>query len=123
MHRSGETGVTRDLVIMSVSTARVVLFVIVLLLTIVALVGISVSTGASDVTVDDAYSSILRKLFPDRFESEYIVTWDDVPGSDSEDSSTTSGLSMVSTGQRMHRSANPMTAERLRSPMAKIQPE
>ena len=69
---------------MSVSTARVVLFVVVLLLTIVALVGISVAAGAADVTVDDAYSSILRKLFPDRFESEYIFTWGDVPGSDGE---------------------------------------
>ena len=69
---------------MSVSTARVVLFVIVLLLTIVALVGISVASGAADMTVSDSYSSILRKLFPDRFESEYIFIYDDVPGSDSD---------------------------------------
>lgn len=69
---------------MPISTARVVLFVVVLLLTIVALVGISVTTGAADVTADDAYSSILRKFFPDRFESEYIFIWDDVPGSDSD---------------------------------------
>ena len=69
---------------MSVSTVRVFLFVVVLLLTIVALVGISVAAGAADMTVDDAYSSILRKLFPDRFESEYIFIWDEVPGSDSE---------------------------------------
>ena len=69
---------------MPVSTARVVLFAIALLLTIVALVGISAVTGASDVTVEDAHSSILRKLFPDRFDSEYISIWDDVPGSDSE---------------------------------------
>jgi len=69
---------------MSVSTVRVVLFTIVLLLTIVALVGSSVVIGASGVTVDDAYSSILRKTFPDHFESKYIFTWDAVPGSDSE---------------------------------------
>ena len=69
---------------MPISTVRVVLFVVVLLLTIVALVGISVAAGAADMTADDAYSSILRKLFPDRFESEYIFIWDEVPGSDSD---------------------------------------
>lgn len=55
-----------------------------LLLTIVALVGISATTGAIGVTLDDAYSSILRKTFPDHFESKYIFTWDDLPGSDSD---------------------------------------
>jgi iron complex transport system permease protein len=64
------------------SAGRVVLFVLFLLLAIVALVGISVSAGASDVTVGDAYSSILRKPFPNLFESEVIFHWDDVPGSD-----------------------------------------
>ncbi len=66
------------------STGRMVLFVLFLLLIIVALVGISVSTGSADMTVGDAYSSILRKTFPDHFESKYIFTWEDVPGSDSE---------------------------------------
>ena len=69
---------------MSVPPGKIALFVLFLLLTIVALVGISASTGAADLTVDDAYSSILRKPFPDQFESKYLFTWDDVPGSDSE---------------------------------------
>ena len=66
------------------SARRMVFFVLFLLLTIVALVGISATTGAIGVTLDDAYSSILRKTFPDHFESKYIFTWDDLPGSDSD---------------------------------------
>ncbi|MBC2701895.1 MAG: iron ABC transporter permease [ANME-2 cluster archaeon] len=62
----------------------IALFVLFLLLIIVALVGIFATTGALDVTVDDAYYSILCKTFPNHFESKYIFTWDDVPGSDSE---------------------------------------
>jgi len=65
-------------------TGRVVFFVLFLLLTIVALVGISVVTGAVDMTVDDVYSSMLRKTFPDHFESKHLFTWDNVPGSDGE---------------------------------------
>ena len=78
---------TREIVIMSQSkppTWRMVLVVLFLLLAIIALVGVSVSTGSADLTVGDAYSSILRKTFPDHFESTYIFTWDDVPGSNSE---------------------------------------
>ena len=75
---------TRGSAVMSVPPGKIALFVLFLLLTIVALVGISASTGAADLTVDDAYSSILRKPFPDQFESKYLFTWDDVPGSDSE---------------------------------------
>lgn len=55
------------------STGRVVLFVLVLLLTLVALVSISVSTGAADMTVGDAYSAILHKFFPDRYESSWLA--------------------------------------------------
>ena len=63
---------------------RIVLVALFLLLAIIALVGASISTGPSDVTAGDAYSSILRKPFPDHFESKYIFTWNDVPGSDGE---------------------------------------
>jgi iron complex transport system permease protein len=55
------------------STRRVVLFVLFLLLTIVALVGVSVSTGPLDLTVGDAYSAILHKFFPDRYEPNCLV--------------------------------------------------
>ncbi len=78
---------TREIVIMSQSKPRawrIVLVALFLLLAIIALVGASISTGPSDVTVGDAYSSILRKPFPDHFESKYIFTWNDVPGSDGE---------------------------------------
>ena len=60
------------------STRRVVLFVLFLLLTIVALVGVSVSTGHLDLTVGDAYSAILHKFFPDRYEPNWlaeVVVW------------------------------------------------
>ncbi len=59
---------------MSVSTARVVLFVLVLLLTIVALAGSSIVIGGSlEVTADDAYSAILHKFFPDHYEPNLIT--------------------------------------------------
>jgi iron complex transport system permease protein len=58
---------------MSVSTGRIALFVVVLLLTIVALVGSSVVTGSSAVTVDDAHSAILHKFFPDRYEPNWLA--------------------------------------------------
>jgi len=63
---------------MSASTERIVLFVLFLLLTIVALVGVSVSTGAADLTVGDAYSAILHRFFPDQYESSWlaeVVVW------------------------------------------------
>ena len=63
---------------MSISIVRVVLFTIVLLLTIVALVGSSVVIGSSEVTADDAYSAILHKFFPDRYEPNWlagVVVW------------------------------------------------
>ena len=63
---------------MTVSIVRVVLFVSVLLLTIVALVGSSVVIGASDITVNDAGSAILHKFFPDRYEPNWlaeVVVW------------------------------------------------
>ena len=50
-----------------------VLFVLFLLLTIVALVGVSVSTGASDVTVGEAHSAILHKFFPDRYAPSWLA--------------------------------------------------
>jgi len=50
----------------------IALFVLFLLLTIVALVGVSATTGAVDITVNDVYSSILRKTFPDHFESKSV---------------------------------------------------
>jgi len=51
----------------------IVLFVLSLLLTIVALVGVSATTGASDVTVDDAYSAILHKFFPDSYAPSWLA--------------------------------------------------
>ena len=59
-------------------TGRIALFVLFLLLTIVALVGVSVSTGAADLTVGDAYSAILHRFFPDQYESSWlaeVVVW------------------------------------------------
>ena len=48
-------------------------FVLFLLLTIVALVGISVTTGSLDMTVNDAYSAILHKFFPDRDAPSWLA--------------------------------------------------
>ena len=45
----------------------IALFVLSLLLTIVALGSISVTTGSSDVTLNDAYSVIMYKFFPDHY--------------------------------------------------------
>ncbi|RZN44040.1 MAG: iron ABC transporter permease [Methanosarcinales archaeon] len=58
---------------MSISAARVILFVIVLLLTIVALVSISITSGHADITANDAYSSILHRFFPDQYESSWLA--------------------------------------------------
>ena len=67
---------TRRLVIMpqsKSSAGRMVLFVLFLLFTIVTLAGVSVSTGASDVTVGEAHSAILHKFFPDRYAPSWLA--------------------------------------------------
>ena len=61
-----------------------IFFVFLFIALIVGITGVSTSLGSADLSVWDAYSSILRKPFPDTFESKYIFTLDDVPGSDSE---------------------------------------
>ncbi|MEA1865831.1 MAG: iron ABC transporter permease, partial [Euryarchaeota archaeon] len=63
---------------------RKILFIFLFTALIVGITGVSTSLGSADLSVWDAYSSILRKPFPNTFESKYIFTWDDVPGSDSE---------------------------------------
>jgi len=63
---------------------RKIFFIFLFIVLIVGITGVSTSLGSADLTVWDAYSSILRKPFPNTFESEYLFTWDDVPGSDSE---------------------------------------
>ncbi|MEA1906925.1 MAG: iron ABC transporter permease [Euryarchaeota archaeon] len=54
-------------------TGKIVFFVLFLLLIIVALVGISVTTGGADMTMDDACSAILHKFFPDQYESSWLA--------------------------------------------------
>ncbi len=61
-----------------------IFFVFLFIALIVGITGVSTSLGSADLSVWDAYSSILRKPFPDTFESKYIFTLDNVPGSDSE---------------------------------------
>jgi iron complex transport system permease protein len=63
---------------------RKIFFIFFFIALIVGITGVSTSLGSADLSVWDAYSSILRKPFPDTFESKYIFTWDDVPGSDGE---------------------------------------
>ncbi|MEA1864630.1 MAG: iron chelate uptake ABC transporter family permease subunit, partial [Euryarchaeota archaeon] len=63
---------------------RKILFIFLFTALIVGITGVSTSLGSADLSVWDAYSSILRKPFPDMFESKYIFTLDNVPGSDSE---------------------------------------
>ncbi len=63
---------------------RKILFIFIFIALIVGITGVSTSLGSADLSVWDAYSSILRKPFPDMFESKYICTLDNVPGSDSE---------------------------------------
>ncbi len=63
---------------------RKVFFIFFFVALIVGITGVSTSLGSADISVWDAYSSILRKPFPNLFESELIFHWDDVPGSDSE---------------------------------------
>ena len=65
-------------------TGRKIFFILLFIALIVGMTGVSTSLGSADLSVWDAYSSILRKPFPNTFESEYLLTWDDVPGSDSE---------------------------------------
>jgi iron complex transport system permease protein len=61
-----------------------IFFVFLFIALIVGITGVSTSLGSADLSVWDAYSSILRKPFPNTFESKYICTLDNVPGSDSE---------------------------------------
>ncbi len=61
-----------------------ILFIFLFTALIVGITGVSTSLGSADLSVWDAYSSILRKPFPNTFESEYIFTWDEVPGSANE---------------------------------------
>ena len=63
---------------------RKVFFIFFFIALIIGISGVSTSLGSADLTVWDAYSSILRKPFPNHFEPKYLFTWDDVPGSDSE---------------------------------------
>ena len=63
---------------------RKIFFVFLFIALIVGITGVSTSLGSADLSVWDAYSSILRKPFPNTFESKYLFTLDDVPGSDSE---------------------------------------
>ncbi|MCD4767045.1 MAG: iron ABC transporter permease [Methanosarcinales archaeon] len=55
------------------STWMIALFVLFLLLIIVALVGISATTGNADITVDDAYSAILHKFFPNSYAPSWLA--------------------------------------------------
>ena len=55
------------------STWMIALFVLFLLLTIMALAGISAATGAADITVNDAYSAILHKFFPDSYAPSWLA--------------------------------------------------
>ena len=63
---------------------RKIFFIFLFIVLIVGITGVSTSLGSADLSVWDAYSSILRKPFPNTFESKYLFTLDDVPGSDSE---------------------------------------
>jgi iron complex transport system permease protein len=63
---------------------RKIFFIFIFIALIVGITGVSTSLGSADLSVWDAYSSILRKPFPDTFESKYVFTLDEVPGRDSE---------------------------------------
>ena len=63
---------------------RKIFFIFFFIALIIGISGVSTSLGSADLSVWDAYSSILRKPFPNYFEPKYLFTWDDVPGSDSE---------------------------------------
>jgi ABC-type Fe3+-siderophore transport system permease subunit len=63
---------------------RKIFFIFLFIALIVGITGVSTSMGSADLSVWDAYSSILRKPLPNLFESEFIFHWDDVPGSESE---------------------------------------
>jgi iron complex transport system permease protein len=63
---------------------RKIFFIFLFIALIIGITGVSTSLGSADLSVWDAYSSILRKPFPNTFESEFVFHWDDVPGSDSE---------------------------------------
>ncbi len=62
---------------------RKIFFIFLFIALIIGITGVSTSLGSADLSVWDAYSSILRKPFPNTFESEFVFHWDDVPGSDS----------------------------------------
>jgi len=51
---------------------RKILFIFLFTALIVGITGVSTSLGSADLSVWDAYSSILRKPFPNTFESKYI---------------------------------------------------
>ena len=61
-----------------------IFFIFFFIALIVGITGVSTSLGSADLSVWDSYSSILRKPFPDTFESKYIFTFGDVSGSDGE---------------------------------------
>ncbi|MHC1572949.1 MAG: FecCD family ABC transporter permease [Candidatus Syntropharchaeales archaeon] len=63
---------------------RKIFFILFFIALIVGITGVSTSLGSADLSVWDAYSSILRKPFPNLFESELIFHWNDIPGSDNE---------------------------------------
>ena len=63
---------------------RKIFFIFLFIALIVGITGVSTSLGSADLSVWDAYSAILRKPFPDTFESEHLFILDDVPGSDSK---------------------------------------
>ena len=63
---------------------RKIFFIVFFIALIVGITGVSTSLGSADISIWDSYSSILRKPFPNTFESKYIFTLDDVPGSDGE---------------------------------------
>jgi len=63
---------------------RKIFFIFLFIALIIGITGVSTSLGSADLSVWDVYSSILRKPFPNTFESEFVFHWDDVPGSDSE---------------------------------------
>ncbi|MHC1575058.1 MAG: hypothetical protein ACXQTY_04570, partial [Candidatus Methanogasteraceae archaeon] len=51
---------------------RKILFIFLFTALIIGITGVSTSLGSADLSVWDAYSSILRKPFPNTFESKYI---------------------------------------------------
>ena len=61
-----------------------VFFIFLFIIIITGIVGVSTSLGSADITVWDVYPSILRKPFPNLFESELVFNWDDISGNDTE---------------------------------------